>query len=286
MCIVRSTRMSIRSRRHRVGELLVGQSQHVAPHVDRRAAAVGRCVGQRRRRVAEDLELLVVVRLQQRQEESPDRMRAEIWRNVAHPQPAIRGAIVPMRCDRGGQRLGVPLVPTAMFFGHCPSVVRRAEMERVEQVAMRHGGVGLQLHRPAVAGDRLVEPALVLQDDAQVAVRRGIVGPQLQRPAVAGDRLVRVSLGQQGIAQVVVGLGIVRRAARPRGGGRRPPRPTFPGPARRRPGCCGPWHRAASAPPRGDSRQSPRPASLGPGERCPGCRGPRHSRASAPARRR
>ena len=56
------------------------------------------------------------------------------------------------------------------------------------------GIVGLERDRPAVGGDRLVEPALVAQGVAQVVVGLGILGPKRDRPAMRGDRLVEPAL--------------------------------------------------------------------------------------------
>src|SRR5208283_2928375 len=64
--------------------------------------------------------------------------------------------------------------------------------------------------RPLVASLRLLQPALILQDDAQVVVGLGQVRPELERPQVAGLRLLPLSLVVPYVGQVIVGLGKVR----------------------------------------------------------------------------
>ena len=59
---------------------------------------------------------------------------------------------------------------------------------------MRLGKVRLQFQCPAVAGERFVQLALVLEHSAQVIVRFSIVRLQFQCPAVAGDRFVQLPL--------------------------------------------------------------------------------------------
>ena len=119
--------MSIPSARIARASCSSDQPDEVAPRVDQLAATRGDRVGDEHRGVGEDLELPAVVRLQKRQEEPPHRMRAEIGRHVTYPQAASGRAIVAVRLDQPGQRLGVLPVPAAMFLVNRPGVAARAE---------------------------------------------------------------------------------------------------------------------------------------------------------------
>ena len=66
--------------------------------------------------------------------------------------------------------------------------------ERITQVAVRVGMVGLQLKGLAVGRHRFVELALVLERIAQVAVRVGVIGSQGDRFADQIDRPTGVAL--------------------------------------------------------------------------------------------
>ncbi len=74
---------------------------------------------------------------------------------------------------------------------------------------------GLAAQRGAVARDRLVEPALRLQDVAEVAVRPGVVGLEGDGLAQARDRGVAAAKGVQQQPEVVVRLGELRPQREP-----------------------------------------------------------------------
>ena len=138
---------------------------------------------------------------------------------------------------------------------------------------MRLGIVRLQFHGPAVAGNRFVQLALVLQRIAQVVVRLGIIRLQFHGPAAAGDRFVQLSLLLEGNAQVVVRLGNSPASVPRPGGSRQLLRPAFPAAARHCPGCCAPRHSPASVRLPGGRRRPLRPA-------CPSGRRPRREDGS------
>ena len=93
--------------------------------------------------IADDLEVLVVVRGEQGNGEEGLAMVAKVGRDIADPQAANRRTVVEMGLDELGQGRGVPLVPSAVFFVECPGIVAGAEKLGVDQVAVRLGLVRL-----------------------------------------------------------------------------------------------------------------------------------------------
>ena len=104
---------------------------------------------------------------------------------------------------------------------------------------------GLSWRRGAIGGDRVIEPALILEDVAEIHVGLGIVRLEAQGLLIAGHRLLQLSLLLQGDPQVVVRLGIVRLEAQglPIAGHRLRQLPLLP--QDDRPGCCAPRHSPA-----------------------------------------
>ena len=159
--------------------------------------------------IAEDLEILMVVRREQRHHEERLGMVPKVGRHIADPQPSPGRAIVAVGRDRLRQRGGMPRVPAEVFLIDRLRIVPRRELQSIEQVAVGLHVIGLHLQRPPASGDRLIQVPLVLHRDAQVEVRLGDVGLDFQGPAVAGDRLFRLPLHLEEIAEVVMGLGKV-----------------------------------------------------------------------------
>ena len=71
--------------------------------------------------------------------------------------------------------------------------------------------VGVLCQHRVEAGQRLVDPALILECDAEVVVRFGKVRIKLDGPAVAGLGFREAPQRAQGVAQVGVGAGVIGR---------------------------------------------------------------------------
>ena len=98
-----------------LGEPLVRQAHVRPPYVGGSPATLGDRVGNVLRGVAEDLEMPMIVRFQQRQQKSPDGVQAEIGRDVADAQAAVGRTVVGVGPDRLRQRRGVLAVPAEVF---------------------------------------------------------------------------------------------------------------------------------------------------------------------------
>ena len=118
---------------HRSGRRCSARHRH-------RPEARGDRVGTEHIGIAEDLEVLDGrVRERSGTVKNDSAVVAKIRRDIADPQAAIGGAVVGMGLDELCQRLGVPLVPAAVFFVDRLGVVAGAEEQRVEQIAVRRG---------------------------------------------------------------------------------------------------------------------------------------------------
>ena len=81
--------------------------------------------------------------------------------------------------------------------------------ERVTQVVVCFGEVGVERQGLPIGGDRIAQPALGLECVAQVVVRPGDIGIQRHQLAQDRHRLSRLSLRAERVAQIVQRLGII-----------------------------------------------------------------------------
>ena len=128
-------------------------------------------------------------------------MGAEVRRDIADRQAAVGiGCILVGPLGRA-KSAGVARRPMPVLGENGRCVVLRPVMETHKQVAV---GAREIVAGPAVGGDRLVEPALLLQRDAEVDERAGAPRVDVERAAAGGDRLLELALGVQRFAQVFV----------------------------------------------------------------------------------
>jgi len=69
---------------------------------------------------------------------------------------------------------------------------------------MHFGEIGFDLDRTAIAGQRSVQLAGILQQDAQVVVRNGGIRIECHCPAATGNRSFELSKLSQGVAQIAM----------------------------------------------------------------------------------
>jgi hypothetical protein len=209
-----------------LGGLGVGQAGDVVPGVGQAPQAPGHRVGPRRPRVAGDVEPGAVEVGQDRLEEVPDGVLAQVRRDVADAQGTVGRAVVGVRT--GGRRQGrrVTLRPAAMLLEKLLRGRPRQVRQRQQQAAVKPGVVRQLGDDFAVQVDGLLGPPLLLKGQGEVVAGLGVGGAEAEGLAVMVLRLVEPPLLLAGVAQVVVGLGVVgpqtqglpevvRRLARP-----------------------------------------------------------------------
>jgi len=80
-------------------------------------------------------------------------------------------------------------------------------IKRDAAITVRDRAIRLQRERPLLAGQRLLVPSQLMQNDTPAAVSPAIVGPPRQRQLEARQRLVIPLERTQRIAAIVVQLG-------------------------------------------------------------------------------
>ena len=99
------------------GKVFIREGGRLAPAIGmRRGKPLRDRVRPRGARVADDLEELVVVRFQKRQQEPADRMLAQVRRNITDAQAPLRRGLVVVGPNRLGQGLGIPPAPASVLF--------------------------------------------------------------------------------------------------------------------------------------------------------------------------
>ena len=129
--------MSIWSSRISSAARFVRESNDVSPLARVPANKLGKPIRTLHIRVTINREMIVVVRCQQRKNESPDRMLAEIRRNVSDPQFPLGIAIIGVRLNKFLERLGMLLVPAAVFLENRAGIEAGMKMQGVDQIAVR-----------------------------------------------------------------------------------------------------------------------------------------------------
>lgn len=230
-----------------VGQLFVGKVGGVAPDVGVLAEHSGKGGRAPDVAVAMDREAGVVVVSQQRKEEQPDRVVAEVGGDIADLQRAVGVGGVGVGAARGAQGNDECLIPLAVLGGNFFRAEVGVEVDGVEEV---RGGLRVPWLGPAGKGlavvfDRFVHAAELAQGVGQVVVGGGEVGLDGQSPPVdfhglfgavgnafeQGAKVVQdnriggvvgegglVGLGgfmqpvlvAEGVGEVVVGLGKIR----------------------------------------------------------------------------
>ena len=141
-----------------------------------RAKALRESVGIGDLRIAEYFKIVRIMPGKEREKIVADDMLSEIGRDVADPQAALGRAVVGVGPDELPQRLGVLLVPAAIFFGDGSSIEARMKMERVDQITVGFVVGGLESDRSAEGRYGLIKLTVVLQRDAEIAIGFGIAG--------------------------------------------------------------------------------------------------------------
>ncbi len=230
---------------HQLGRARVVEAPDVAKALARQLAVrLGREVGPLDGGVEEDLHRGRVVLPEQRHHELPDRMAAEVGRDVPHAQPPLGVAVVGVRPLVRAQRLGVKLrpgarlgvqpggVPAGVGERHQDQVAVRVVIAGVElhgapvgrdragavprfgegvgQVVVGGGEVRRELHGAPRVGDRLGDPLQAQQPPGERHLEAGVVGAQRHRALQARERVSGRAGVHQRDAEVVVRLGEVR----------------------------------------------------------------------------
>ncbi len=182
------------------GDLLMAQTESAPPGVGTRAQSFRDAIGTRHAGIAEDLEFRVVMGGEKRHGEECLTMLAKVRRDIPDPQSAVSRAIVGVRLNGPSRGFRELPIPAAVLFVDGLGIISGAEMEGVDEVAVRLGKVRLQCQCPAEAGDCLVELALDLEGSSQVIVCHKVIRHQFQCPAVTSDCFIRLSLVLEQVA--------------------------------------------------------------------------------------
>lgn len=188
--------------------LLIRHPGDGAPAVDGLLDAPCGFVDHRAVGVGGDVNLIAVKVFQQRQQEICHRMLSQIGRDVAHPELALRIAVVVMPNQPALQMRLMSARPTAVFVHQFPRPDPGLVIQEHQQVAVGGDESAVEFDRLAERRDSLVHPAEVFQGQSQAVVRIGQLGIETDRGLERGDGLVVVACGTQRIAEVVVGSGV------------------------------------------------------------------------------
>ncbi len=139
--------------------------------------------------VAVEIDLAAVVVGQQRLEEMAGGMLAEIGRQVADTQLAIRSRIVGVRDRLRQQRLGVRLIEAAILGEDLGRRLMRMIVHAEQQVRMRQRIPGPQRQSAAEQNLGFVKAAKVLGDDGEVADPACFLRRQLHGAACGALRI-------------------------------------------------------------------------------------------------
>ncbi len=107
-----------------------------------------------------------------------------------------------MRPDAGSQWLGMSVVPAACFVQDRRGVVAGMIVQGEDKITVNITGLRLEPKRRTVGKDRILEPALVLEDVAEPLVRFRIVRLEPQCHAVGGDGVFEATPLIEDIAEV------------------------------------------------------------------------------------
>ena len=138
-------------------------------------------------RIAEHFESRVVVPRKNGQDVSADDVVAEIRRDIADPQAALRSAIIAVRLDEPTPWLCVLLVPLVEFLAERFWIGAGMKEETVGEIAMGSGIVGFQRDGLTISGDGFFQMPLVLEGAAEIVERLGKVGFEIDRSTIGRD---------------------------------------------------------------------------------------------------
>ena len=213
VCPARSTSTSMPSCRTLLGHFGIAAANGRTPMIRHGAEALRRGVLDRQFGVAEQLDLGVVVRSQQRLGEQGDRVGAEIRRDVADAEtPAGRAVECELWLGRR-QRTAVAGVPLLVFgeqrLGRHVVAIVQAEQD----VAVRQREVRAQPEGLAQRCFGLRQPALAHQGATEVVVCVAVLRIELDRSARRLLRLAGAAVQRQHPGQVGPAIGEVWRQA-------------------------------------------------------------------------
>ena len=109
--------------------------------------------------VADNVEVLPVMVLEDRLHEEADDVGAEIGREIGNPQSPVGRAVIEVRPRKRPQRIGKLGRPLAMLIKHVQRRGLRIKMHRITEIAVRLAVLAVELHRPPKRVDRLPDPA-------------------------------------------------------------------------------------------------------------------------------
>ena len=199
----------MRSSRTMSRDFRVGLPGDLAPMIGDSLQSLGGRVRLEHAGIAKHLELLVVVRGQDRLDEEIDGVLVKVRRDIADPQSSIGRAVVLVRRGSTRQRLGVSLAPFHVLVEQLLCVVSAHEVEGIQQVAVLHRIVRPQCQRLAITLDGFFGPALRVQGDGHVSEQRAAGRAQLESVAAEFQRRVGLAGLVVDDGQARVGLGIV-----------------------------------------------------------------------------
>ena len=151
----------------------------------------------------------MVMRGEDRQDKSADRMCVEVGRNITDPKPAIGIAVIFVRADQRLERMCVPLGPATELGEQFGLAATGVEVERIEEVAVDDGIGRRYFDGPPERGNGLLKLPFFLQDGAKIADRFGIIGFQLNGALEGGSGLIQLAVVHQGDAEIIVGFGAI-----------------------------------------------------------------------------
>ncbi|WP_273703862.1 hypothetical protein, partial [Candidatus Accumulibacter vicinus] len=191
------------------GQFVVVEIVAIDPAVGMPAEKLGHLVGAVTKVVAADLESLMVMVLDDRQQEVAHGVAAEVTRQIADAQSPSGVGRVERSNDQAGQRRDHPRVELAMCG---ENLLIRGFDRKIQQ----HGPVALYVRivdcprRRAVMRKTLGAAPLRQQHIAEVQARQRVIRIEVQHRTVAAFGGGDLALLLQGLAEVVMRLGCLR----------------------------------------------------------------------------
>ena len=107
------------------------------------------------------------------------------------------------------QRLGMPTVPSSMFFGDGRGIITGVKVQNaVDEITVDQRIAGVQCGSLPIRGNRLIELALVFQGIPQIIVGFGRIEVHGDGPAKSRDGLIEPTYFFQRHSKIIVGFGI------------------------------------------------------------------------------
>ena len=160
--------------------------------------------------IAEKFYYIFIMRSEQRFHKIGAGMTAKVRRHIADTKFSVRRWIIGMISDFFGQRFCILLIPFAMLFIYPVCRVSGAVMQSKEIIAECLMIFGPEIHGFAIAVNRLVQPALILQHIAHIDIGFGILRLQFYGFEIPFNSLVCSAGFSQSICYIVVCAGTAR----------------------------------------------------------------------------